>query len=218
MLNSSAALATGLTMSMMMFFLGFILLFVFVLFFVGVMIYYFTGTKPGAHLLHMFMRVAARTYAQVWMLFSMFLGLVGLYSVLKSVLGVVFPDFVYGRAASTMQVNDLQVGIILFMFAVIVFAVHWGVAYIVETKAERKGTFITKLFTGSGLVISATIFFGSLLMLILQVLAYVQQSSGATVTSRPGSTLALLLATLPVWVYYIMNTLAIVRHEAKAKK
>lgn len=218
MLDSSAVLATGLTTSMLMFCMVFLVLFVFILFFVGVMVYYFTGTKPGGHLLHMFMRVAARTYAQVWMLFAVFLKLFGLYSILKAILGAVFPDFVYGRAASSMQINDLQVGIILVMFAAIVFSVHWGLAYIIETKAERKGTFITKLFTGTGLVISAAIFFGSLLMLILQVLTYVQQSSGATVSSRPGNTLALLLATLPIWVYYVMNTLTIVRHEARAKK
>lgn len=214
----STALATGLSVSFVIFLLGFFVLFVFMLFLVGVVAYYFTGTKPGANLLHMFMRVAARVYTQVWMFFAVFVGWLGLVSLLKAILGSIFPDFVYVRALANSAVNDLQVGLILAMFAVIVYAVHWGIAYVIETKAERKGTLVTKLFMGLGLVFSGMFFFGSLLAVILEVLAYVQQSSGAMVSSRPGSTLAVLLATLPVWVYYILCTLEIVRHEGREKK
>lgn len=212
----TTSLATGLGFSFGTFFLGFLMTFLIMLFFVGLMIYYFTGTKPGGHLLSVFMRVAARFYTQIWMFSALFLGWYGLFLTVKSILGSIFPDFVYGRAVSA-QVNDLQVGIVLAMFAVIVFSVHWGIAYIIETKAERKGTLATKLFTGMGLVVSGLFFFGSLLMLILEVLAYVQQRSGAVVLARPGSTLALLLATLPLWVYYILRTLEMVRHESHKK-
>lgn len=206
----------GLGGSFVILLLGMFVVYFVLLFFLGLMFYYFTGSKPGAHILHNFMHVMGRAYVQTWMFGSLFVGWYGLFSVIKAAIGTLFSSFVY-PAYSRSATNDFQIGIVLVMFATVVYATHWGFNYILETKQERKGTFITKLFWGLGLALSSLFLFGSMLALIFEVLSFVQSSSIYS-SVRPGGSLSLLIATMPVWGYYAFKTVRAVRHEQAKNK
>lgn len=195
--------------------LGMGLLYVGIVFFAGLMAYYFTGAKPGAHILHSFMRVGARFYAHGAMFVGILFGWVGLGMVLRALFGALVPSFVY--ASSTAAGSEFQTGLVLSMFAVILFAAHWAMAHVIETPAEKKGTFVSKIFTVLGLTISGIAFFVNLLILLLEVLAFVQTKYSQTLV-HPGASLAALIATVPVWGYFAFRGWNMIKHEEGSGK
>lgn len=193
--------------------MGMMLFYPFLLFLGGLMLYYFTGHKPGGSILSAFMRVGMRLYAHSWMFFSIFLGFGGLYSLLNSIfasVGSVSTGYGYGMYPSTTMMggSDLALGVILIVLAAVIYFVHWAIAFTIENKFERKGTVLTKLFLGTGLVISGLIFWGSFISLVTGLV-------GGNLYL--GGSLALMLSSAPLWGYFMLRGWLALRHEPDAK-
>lgn len=187
------------------------------IFFVGLMFYYFTGTnKPGTHLLNNLMRVGARFYSHLWMLLSAFAALLGFSLFVRGIMGALFQEFVYGAtnrfgfgvSPEQMQADDLQTGIILFVLALIIYLVHWGFAYMVETNDDRKGTVMTKILNTVGLFGTSFVFFGALIAFVFDLVA------GTTA----GSDLAWMLGAFPFWLFYALRVIWVQKNEVDDSK
>jgi len=181
------------------------------IFFLGLMFYYFTGKdRPGKSLLAVLMRVGSRGYAHMWMFLMTLSGMIGFALFTKSILGALFEDFVYatsrygfGSSASSAQSSDLQTGLVLFVLSIIIYLVHWAFAYLIETKAERAGTVVSKLFGVMGLFVTSLVFFGSLIIFVFELVAGAQA----------GGTLAWVFGSFPFWIYYALRAVWTIKNE-----
>ena len=188
--------------------IGMMLFYPVLLFLGGLMLYYFTGHKPGGNVLSAFMRVGMRLYAHGWMFFAIFLGFSGLYSFLNAIFSMVGGSASsYGYGSSTPG-SELALGLILMVVAGVIYFVHWAIAFTIENKFERKGTVLTKLFLGLGLTVSGLVFWGSFISLVTGLVA----GSYAL-----GSSLALMLSAAPLWGYFMLRGWLTMRHEPDAK-
>lgn len=201
-----------------------ILFYPFLLFFGGVMLYYFTGHKPGEMNLRYLMRVIARFYSEAWMLVGAFMGAWGLGSLFKVVLGALFPTFTYqvsasasSSAMSSLSATDLRNGITMILIGLLIFAAHWGMNYYIESKGERRGTLVTKMFSGIGLALSSVAFFVALSSLTSGVIEFIQKGA-STYGVKPGGALALMMAAFPLWIYFVVRSWWLVRNELAGNK
>lgn len=181
-----------------------------ILFLGGLVLYYFTGQKPGGNILGSFMRVGMRLYAHGWMFCSVFLGFVGVYYFLNGLFGS-FGSTTYGygmmfRGGAVSQTSDLAMGFILLVVSAIIYFVHWVLAYMIENKVEKRGTLLTKLFLVAGLVVGGVIFWFSFISLVLSLVAV---AGGAGI----GGALALMLAAIPLWGYFLVKGWLVLKHE-----
>ena len=202
------ALVGGLGVTAMLM-VGVVLVYFLLIFFVGLMLYYFTGSgRTGGKILSTLMRRAGRFYSHLWMLLMALTAMLGFSLFVKSVLGVLFEDFVYrttryGTSAEMMQKADLQTGLILFVLALVIYLVHWGFAYLIELPDERKGTVITKLLNTLGLFATSFAFFGALIIFVFDLV------SG----TRAGGSLAWVLGAFPFWLFYALRVIWVVKNE-----
>jgi len=204
---------------------GFLALMVlgFVLFmlFVGVILYYFTGQKPGKSIITNMMGVVTRTYLQIGILGSIFLSFLGAMHVVKSILGAIFPIFTYGfKGVESVAQRDLITGLLLVSIGSVLFAMHYYLNQTVESTAQKKGTLITKAFVGLGLFSSGAIFVFTTINFLFEVASFLMNGAaqnypdfGYVAAASPGSTLATLVTVLPIWLYFYYRATSIMRYE-----
>jgi hypothetical protein len=130
------------------------------------------------------------------------------------VIGGLFPEFTYGTSSALLgrSVNpgqaDLASGLALTVVAALIFAVHFGMDYMIDKRLNLKNPLMHKIFNTFGLFTSGFILFGSLITFVIAL-----ASSSASSLSRPGATLAVVLAAVPVWVYYLVQSMMAMRRE-----
>jgi magnesium-transporting ATPase (P-type) len=111
----------------------------------------------------------------------------------------------YGAGVST-QGSGIAMGIALIVVSAVIYFVHWVLAYMVENNIERKGTLLSKLFVVAGLLLGGTVFWFSFVSLVMSLVAF---SGGSSVSSA----LALMLAAIPLWGYFLVKGWLMLRHE-----
>jgi hypothetical protein len=206
-LSASLALLLGVA------FIYFILLFI-----GGLMLYYFTGDKPGKFIVRNMMNFLGRLYANMWTYFTSITAIIGISLIFKAVLGSIFPGFAYfassrGVSGTSQIGEDLRNGLVFAFVSLIIFAAHFGLVYFIENNAQRRGTVLTKAFMGLGLFTTGGIFFLTLFAFVSELVSYFSRSGGST---YPGGSLALLMASFPFWMYYVVRMVLILREERKA--
>lgn len=191
---------------------GVLLMYLVLIFFVGVMLFFFTGKdRTGGELLSVLMRQGGRLYAHIWMLLSSLIALLGFSLFLKAIMGALFGGFVYassrfgyGPSVDSLRQADLQAGLILVVLGTIIFVAHWLFAYLIETKQEKKGTIITKVTITAGLFATSFVLFGMLIAFAFDLV---------TGAGPAGANLAWFLGAFPFWLFYALRTVWIVRTE-----
>jgi len=179
-------------------------------FMLALILFYFTGSKPGAGVITNFMRVGTRFYLHSWILVSILLKALGLSFLIKFVFGALFPLFVYGNRGKGGQI-DLQLGLALFLFAIVILAIHWFLARSIETEREQRGSFLTKLFNMIGLVLVSIVLFPNLFTLAIEFLNLFTNPS-----VMPGGTLATVLGFLPAWGLFLGRSIWLISNEDNA--
>lgn len=194
---------------------GMVGIYFFLTFFLGLMFYYFTGDKKhGDNLLASLMRTLGRIYTESWMFLSVFIIMIGLGLLFKVAIGAVFAGFVYAEKVSAkIWQADLQSGVIMTVIGLVVFLIHFGMNYLIQTAEEKRGTITSKLFVSTGLAISSILFFFTLFGFVMEIVSYAANGAKSSLGSRPGASLAVLLAALPVWAYYTVRMMMMVRKE-----
>lgn len=207
-LNSAAAFssifALGTVLAVFIVMLGLI-------FFAGLMFYYFGGQKPGKYIVSSMMSVITRGYTNFWMYIGIVTTFLGLTQVVTAILGSIFPLFTYGLRTSDVRVNsDLRSGLAIFGLGVLVFAIHYYLNNVVENRTQKKGTLLSKMFTGLGLFTTSTVLVVSFYNFVFALLNFSTSSFGG---SNPGATLAAIVATLPFWIYFAAKATYFMRFE-----
>lgn len=193
----------------------------------GFVLYYFTGTKKfGEVIMKNFMRVSLKTHNFVWM----FVGTITAYSGLNKALTYIFSeilpeaesfssslsisDYDYdslGRSSTPDVVDDktLVVGLVYLFIGLLVFSLHLGANYMILTKKEQKGTFLTKLFVVAGMITFSVMIFSGLLSLANSLIDY----SYDTDLGMDASPFAMFFASLPFVTFYVAKGLYVFKRE-----
>lgn len=213
-ISSTSSVAGGILMSLGAVFVGIFFFYLALIFFVGLMIYYFSGDKKhGESLLNSMMRTTMRLYTYTWMSISSLLLAVGFTLLLKVLIGMLFAGFVYAKnSGAAVHQADLQLGLIMTITSVIIYIVHWGISKLVQTSQDKRGTLIPKLFNFGILFITSWMLFGGLFSFLIELLVYIQ-TGPSTYGAKPGATLALILGSFPVWLAYLVKSVWMVQKE-----
>lgn len=182
-----------------------------VIFFGGLMFYYFAGQKPGKHIVHSMMNFLTRGYTQFWMFVSILTTLIGVTHLVKGILGFLYPIFTYGvKNARAASEADLKTGLIIFGLGVLVFGVHYYLNSVIESTRQKQGTVLSKGFVALGLFVTSSVLVISLYTFVFNLISF---TSNSIYSTTPGASLATIAATLPFWIYYVARATYMMRYE-----
>lgn len=180
------------------------LIYVVPIFFLGMMMYYFTGDKPGKTIMHNFSNVAFRLYSQFWILVAALVGFYGAQQFLLYLLTELLPNEV--DFESMVLVKGLLYGLV----AAGLFATHYMLGNKFTTAKQKSGSVMTKMFMGLGAFIFSVIFLVSTLEFVDSLVEFIYD------TDMPfgASPLSTWLASGAFWGVYVYNSLVAYRKES----
>lgn len=185
---------------------------VFLLSLLGLVLYYYTGDKKKAdEFMPSIMRLSVRVTSFVWSGVAAIVAFLGLNSMLHYIFDEVLPgDNGYFDVESETFVR----GLVMVLVAVVIFALHYAINFMIETAEEKKGTVATKYFVTFGLILFSIIFFVSFMTMVNNWVDVAYDDAPYVSSGNVATTLAGGL----FWAIYMFLANKLMKNEPKDEK